>query len=132
MKLTIRDIANMVKILSQVDTSSFKINYWASRNLRTLNDSYSFMLNERNKIYKKFLDPDESGNVLHIDEDNQIVFHLKEKTDEYAQEFENTMNELFNLDCEIEPYLIDINILMESDIHLSPEQISAIEYLLAE
>lgn len=130
-KLTLNKISNIVEILSSIIIDNFKINYWISRNMSNLEQSHEFMIEERNKIYERYLNRDDQGNYITVNSNN-LQFNLKETTKEFIKEFENKMNELFNLECEVDVYLIDVETLMEKNISLTPAQISCIRCLLSE
>lgn len=132
MKTTIKNIANMIEILSSISIDNFKINYWIYRNTENFKSSYEFLVENRNTIYKEYLIPDEEGNIITIDKSGNYKFNLKETTPEFAKEFENKMNELFSLECEVDTYIIDIDTLIKENISLTPAQISYIGCLLSE
>lgn len=131
-KLTLNQISKVVEILSSITVDNFKINYWISRNLSNLEESHNFMIRERNKIYNDYLTKDEEGNYITVDEQGNLCFHLKEKTEKFVREFNNKINELFNLECEVDTYLIDVETLIEKNISLTPTQISCVRCLLSE
>ena len=130
-KLTLNKISNIVEILSSIIIDNFKVNYWISRNMSNLEQSHEFMIEERNKIYERYLNRDDKGNYIIVN-NNNLQFNLKETTKEFIKEFENKMNELFNLECEVDVYLIDVETVMEKNISLTPAQISCIRCLLSE
>ena len=133
MKLTLQHITTIIEVLSSITVDNFKINYWVSRNMRYLNDSYEFMVTQRNSIYKEFLVPDENGSIISIDkETGNYKFNLKETNEEFIKQFENKMNELFNLECDVDVYSIDVDTLIKENISLNPAQISYIGCLLSE
>ena len=133
MKITLGHIFEIYLTLNELSIKSknFKINYWITRNIKILSDSYSFFINNRQQIYDDYLEKDENDNYFSINNGNTI-FHLKESTKESAEKFSNTINELINTDCEIEPYLINISDLMNSDLEITAEQIMAIDCLFKE
>lgn len=132
MKIVIKNIANMIEVLSSIPTNNFKINYWIYRNTENLKSSYNFLVENRSIIYEEYLIPDENGKIITIDESGNYKFNLKETTPEFAKEFENKMNELFSLECEVETYSIDVDTLIKENISLTPTQISYIGCLLSE
>ena len=132
MKTTIKNIANMIEVLSSISTNNFKINYWIYRNTENLKSSYNFLVENRSIIYEEYLIPDEEGNIITIEESGNYKFNLKETTPEFAKEFGNKMNELFSLECEVDIYSIDVNTLIKENISLTPAQISYIGCLLSE
>ena len=132
MKLTLKQITTIIDVLSSISVDNFKINYWISRNTRYLNDSYEFMVTQRDLIYKEYLHPDENGKVVSINESGYYKFNLKENNDEFTKQFENKMNELFNLECDVDVYTIDVETLIKENISLNPTQISCIGCLLSE
>lgn len=132
MKLTIKQISAIMEILSLITVDNFKINYWISRNMRYFEDSHNFMIDQRNKIYQDYLNPDEKGNVVNVDENGNYCFNLKETNDKFIKQFENKMNELFNLECKVDIYTIDVETLIKENISLTPTQISYIGCLLSE
>ena len=131
MKITFNQVLNMYNTLTELKSKNFKISYWISRNIKILNEPYSFAIKERADIYEEYLELDENHRYFTIENDT-IKFNLKEKSAEYAEKFQERINELFNTDCEIEPYLIDINVLMESDLEITTEQIMTIDCLFKE
>lgn len=133
MKLTLKQISAIIEILSSIHVDNFKINYWIYRNTENLKSSYDFMMQNRNNIYSKYLEPDENGDIITIDEKTgNYKFNLKESSEESIKEFENKMNELFNLECDVDIYTINVDVLFEENIPLTPYQISKISCLLAE
>ena len=131
MTLTFNQVLNAYNTLTELKNKNFKISYWISRNIKILNEPYTFALQERANIYEEFLDLDENGQYFEIT-DNNIHFNLKEKTVEYANKFQDRINELFSTDCEIEPYVIDVNVLMDADLESTAEQIMTIDFLFVD
>lgn len=132
MKQTLVQISNMLEVLSSIQTENFKINYWISRNMRNLEDSYTFMCEQRNKIYQEYLMQDENGNYATPIENGSYKFNMKDESQESNKQFAKKMNELFNLECDVDVYLVDVDTLMEQNISLSPYQITCIQSLLIE
>lgn len=130
MKQTLVQISNMIEVLSSIQTENFKINYWISRNVRNLEDSYTFMCEQRNKIYQEFLKQDENGNFVTPIENGGYKFNIKNESQN--KNFAEKMNELFNLECDVDVYLMNVETLMEQNISLSPYQITCIQSLLLE
>ena len=91
---------------------------------------YNFFIDEREKIYNKYLYLDSKDQFFNIT-NNEIDWNLKDKNQK--TEFESKLNELFTMEFEIEPFLIDLNILMNSDdIRLNMNQIILIKHFLNE
>lgn len=135
MKLTLGQISNIFIVLNDLSnkTKSFKINYWITRNIKILKDSYIFYINNRQEIYETYLNKNETNEEYYsIDEQGTIIFNLKSDDRDFVNEFSEQMNELIETDCEIEPYLINVEVLMNSDLEITSEQIMIIDYLFKE
>ena len=135
MKLTLGQISNIFIVLNDLSnkTKSFKINYWITRNIKILKDSYIFYINNRQEIYETYLNKNETNEEYYsIDEQGNIIFNLKSDDRDFINEFSDQMNELIETDCEIEPYLINVEVLMNSDLEITSEQIMTIDCLFKE
>ncbi len=130
MKLILNEIISVFDIFLNIKVDSFKINYWIFRNKNNLLPIYNFFIDEREKIYNKYLYLDSKDQFFNIT-NNEIDWNLKDKNQK--AEFESKLNELFTMEFEIEPFLIDLNILMNSDdIRLNMNQIILIKHFLNE
>lgn len=130
MKLILNEIISVFDIFLNIKVDSFKINYWIFRNKNNLLPIYNFFIDEREKIYNKYLYLDSKDQFFNIT-NNEIDWNLKDKNQK--TEFESKLNELFTMEFEIEPFLIDLNILMNSDdIRLNMNQIILIKHFLNE
>ena len=129
-KLILNEIISVFDIFLNIKVDSFKINYWIFRNKNNLLPIYNFFIDEREKIYNKYLYLDSKDQFFNIT-NNEIDWNLKDKNQK--AEFESKLNELFTMEFEIEPFLIDLNILMNSDdIRLNMNQIILIKHFLNE
>ena len=130
MKLILNEIISVFDIFLNIKVDSFKINYWIFRNKNNLLPIHNFFIDEREKIYNKYLYLDSKDQFFNIT-NNEIDWNLKDKNQK--AEFESKLNELFTMEFEIEPFLIDLNILMNSDdIRLNMNQIILIKHFLNE
>ena len=135
MTLTLGQISNMFLVLNNLSnkTKSFKINYWITRNIKILKDSYIFYINNRQEIYETYLNKNETNEEYYsINEQGNIIFNLKNNDVNFANEFSEQMNELIETDCEIDLYLIDVEVLMNSDLEITTDQIMTIDCLFKE
>lgn len=135
MKLTLGQISNIFIVLNDLSnkTKSFKINYWITRNIKILKESYIFYIDNRQEIYETYLNKNETNEEYYsLDNQGNIVFNLKNNDVNFVKEFSDQMNELIETDCEIEPYLINVEVLMNSDLEITSEQIITIDCLFKE
>lgn len=130
MKFTFNEVFNIYDTLLNIKSNKFQINYWISRNLKVFRDTYTFIINERNRIYNDFLYFDDNGQYFDIIDKNIYKPHYKDEKPEYIKAFADKMEDLFGTECELEPYLIHPSVLMESDLSISLDQLMAIDKLL--
>lgn len=134
MKILLNKVVNAIPVLEQIKNKrpSFKIDYWAMRNIKILSDSYNFFITKREELFQKYCDSI-NGSYFTYDEHGNVLFNLKNKDD--GNKFTSEMTELLNMPCEdVSPYLLSLTtITLDGDFHLDNEQdIFAIDYLLSE
>lgn len=110
---------------------SFKISYWCSNNIKNLQDDVNFYIKERNILFDKYLEKDEKGNIIfNFDNDGTAKGKIIEGC---IEEFSNKLEELNNISIEFEPYLIDLECLIEQeDLKISARKLSYIDFLIKE
>ena len=129
MKFTFNEVLSIYDTLNTIKSNMFKINYWISRNKKVFEETFIFIVKERQNIYEEFLYKDEHGNYFNVDTNGSIVFYLKEKNDEYAMAFSNRISDLFETICELDPYLINVTDLVDSDLSVNLKQVETLDKL---
>lgn len=130
MKFSFNEVFNIYNVITSVKSNTFKANYWLSRNIKVFQDTFFFILKSRDNVYKEFLEKDEDGEYFKALDDGNYDPRYKERTPENISAFKSKLEELFNTECELEPYLISSSALMESDLEISLEQVMIIDKLL--
>lgn len=132
LKTSLSKVVEAYYILDKLNndpTLSFKIHYWCMRNNQAFHDSVSFFQDERNKLYKEYAKPDEDILVKSKDNPDIIIFNIKDES--LAQEFADKFNELYNMECDIEPYKIDAEYLFsQPTFNVSGQDIFQIDFLI--
>lgn len=118
----------LLNVLNENNKLSFKIHYWCMRNLNILYDSVKFYENEKSKLYEEYLVKNNDGTYFKLNEQtNTYESEIKEGKE---QELNEKLSELNNIDCEIDPYLIDAEYLFtQPDFNLSGKEIFYVDYL---
>lgn len=132
MNINISKIVNSYALLSELDARSLPIMmaWWVSRNLKSISYHYNFFITERNKLYLEYCEADEN-NAYSKEVNGQILFNVKEGCQEV---FAKKMNDLMNFEVALEPYLLDIEKIINEypNIQIEPNFFNRLEYLLKE
>lgn len=109
----------------------FKVSYWCSKNIKNLQDDVDFYIKERNILFDRYLEKDEKGDIIfHFDNDGTTKGKIIEG---YIEEFSNKLEELNSMPIEFEPYLIDLECLIEQkELKISARELSYIDFLIKE
>lgn len=140
MDITLGKIAGAIPVLQQIKNKkpSFKIDYWAMRNIKLYADSYNFFIQKREEIFEKYCDKIKNevtpeGCYYSFDKNGVIQFNLKSGISN--EDFQKDMDELMKMPCDdIAPYKLSLEVINNSgDFSLDNEDdIFAIDYLLTE
>lgn len=132
MIIKISELINSYNLLSELDSKRLPIQvaWWVSKNIKLISYHYGFFISERNKLYTKYCEPDENNSYTK-EIAGQILFNIK---DGFQEVFINKMNELMNFEVELEPYLLDVDEVMNKypDIQIEPKYFNRLGYLIKE
>lgn len=137
--ITLGRVASAIQVLEQIKRKkpSFKIDYWAMRNIKLFADSYNFFIQKREEIFNKYCrkETDENGISAYYSSaiDGSIQFHFKENIS--AEEFSKEFNDLMQipLDENLKPFKLSQDAISTSTFSLDNEDdIFSIDFLLSE
>lgn len=106
MKLPLNNIYQAVNMLFGIKTLGLgmKVDYWCTKNIKTLADDYNFYAEKLDMLFKNYCDKGEDGQYF-VFEDNKTIFNLKEGINE--ENFSNEFNELMTMECkDFEPFIL--------------------------
>lgn len=128
MKITNRRIVNDSNFLASLIHRQFpvKISYAISKNISKLENDLKIYNSEREKIINKYCKKDEEGNLV-IDESNNYSIE-----EEYIDICNKELNELLDIEVEINIHKFKKDDLLQSNIEMSPSEISLIDYMIEE
>lgn len=131
MNCKMKEAINMYSTLDKLSktTCPFRVTYWVTKNIHALSPTFEAFSKERDLIYADCLYKDKDGYIAHKNENGDYVFNVKEdKKEEWIKRFD----ELDKFDVEFEPYLLDIDKLMESDpdFKIEPQLMTALMPLI--
>lgn len=136
--ITLGKIVNAMQVLEQIKHKkpSFKIDYWAMRNIKIFSDSYNFFIQKKTELLDKYcnLVKDENGTASYFYlKDGNIVFNLKSNVN--YMDFSKEMDELLEMQSDetLVPYKLPIDVINNSNFSLDDEEdIFKIDFLLYE
>jgi hypothetical protein len=113
-KFKLIDVFNIYNILTEMGEkiAPLKVSYWISKNILLLKNDYSTYLKKRNEIWSQLLYENEDGTIVTKDETGNYRYNC---TDDNKDEFISRMNELNDFEVEIEPFLLNIDELVQSN-----------------
>ena len=133
MKTTMKEAVNIYSALDKLSKLEskypFRLTYWVTKNIHTLSPTIEAFQKERDSIYKDCTTPDENGSIVRQIDENTYEFNVRpEKREEWVQRF----NELDSFDVEFDPYLLDLDALMESnpDFEIEPQIMTSLMPLI--
>ena len=114
-----------------------KVNYWIFKNMKWLEDNYTFFCKEQNKIYKDCLFADDNGMYIKIDNDGTLILDsvgepLWNYRDNMEEEFIRRKDELSETSVEVDPYLLDLELVGKTnpDWMLKGEYLKPLYFLI--
>lgn len=132
MKREICNIINDYTLLSELASKKLplKMSWWVSQNIKRISQHYNFFTTERNKLYLEFCEVDENDSFTK-EVAGQILFNVKNGCQEL---FMTKMNELMNFEVEIEPYLLDMEQIINTypDLQIDSKYFVQLDFLFME
>lgn len=133
MKTTMKEAVTIYSALDKLSKLEskypFRLTYWITKNIHALSPTIEAFQKERDLIYKDCTAPDENGSIVKQIDENTYEFNVRpEKREEWVQRF----NELDSFDVEFDPYLLDLDALMESnpDFEIEPQLMTSLMPLI--
>ena len=77
MKIILNNAISIFNILLNIDTNSFKVNYWVFKNVKIFSDTNTFFIQERNKLYEKYCIRKDDGSYFTELENNILKPNFK-------------------------------------------------------
>lgn len=126
MNLTLSKVYNSYIILQRIsgDRLPVKISYAISKNMNLLKDDAVFYEEERVKLSEEYVQRDKNNNP--IPSDNGNGYKIMEGKNE---EFNKKLTELSNTEVEIDPFKINLNVLLDSDITIEPIIFEVLDFI---
>ena len=130
MKIALGKIYSSISMLSKIKEMKLgiKVDYWCVKNIRMLSDDYRFFLEKRDEVYAKYCNKGEDGLFFKLEGD-QITFNIKDESE--VENFDKELNELMTNECEIEPYVMSMEIFDTlPNVNIEGYDIYMIDYML--
>lgn len=127
-KLTNERIINTTNTLIKLNNSQLpvKVAYAISKNVNKIESELKVYNTEKAKLMDKYCEKDEEGK-LKADEHGNVK--IKE---EHREDWNRDMKELLSIENEIDIHMIQLDDLLNSNYNISPAELSAIEFMIAE
>ena len=127
-KLTNERIVNTTNTLGKLNNSQLpiKVAYAISKNVNKIESELKIYNTEKAKLMDKYCEKDEEGK-LKADEYGNV--NIKE---EHREDWNRDIKELMSIENEIDIHMIQLDDLLNSNYNISPAELSAIEFMIAE
>lgn len=126
MKLTNRKIVNDANFLGTLTQKQLpiRVSYAIAKNIAKIESELKIYNDERLKLIDKYCVKDEEGQNV-IDENNQLMI-----ADENMNAWNNSINELLDIEVDIDIHKFNINDLLHSNCEMTPNELMSIDYMI--
>ncbi len=128
MKLTLSKIYDSYITLQHMSENKLpvKISYAIYKNINIMKNEVTFLENERLKLGEEYVERDNENNPIPLDNSNSSYKIIEGKEKEYNEKYQL----LWNTEVEIEPYKINLDLLLNSDIRIEPAIFEGLDFIL--
>ena len=130
MKLNLSNekILNTINVLGKLNNSQLpiKVAYAISKNVNKIESELKVYNTEKAKLIDKYGVKDEEGKLI-ADEYGNVNIKA-----EHREEWNSDIKELLSIENEIDIHMINLDDLLNSNYSISPAELSAIEFMIAE
>ena len=128
LKLSNERIVNTINVLGELNNVKLpvKVAYAITKNINRINIELKPYNEERGKLIDKYGEKDKEGK-LKIDEFGNIPIKK-----EHIEDWNKDMAKLLSIENEIDIHMINLDDLLNSNYNISPAELTAIDFMIAE
>lgn len=124
MKIKNEVLVNSINILSKLNNYELpiKLSYSIAKNIKIIDEELKIYTEERQKLINKYAEKDKDGNIITSEDGTVNILD--------SENWERDIMELLKIENEINIKKIKIEELENSDIRITPFELTQIEYMI--